>query len=209
MMRLSLKKLAMTLVAYAVALCAVSLAAVAQVQTIPAAYANEHQVFTQLKAKPEAKKAKAKKMVTKGTVLAKYSKQRTPLTGKQLSELLYLVGFRGEAHKLAWCIVMRESNARPKAYNGNTSTGDNSYGIFQINMLGDLGVARRDKFELQSNEQLFNPVRSAEIAHYMSQGGKDFGAWGFGPNAYRPHGMSSIERWLDVYPGIKVPSGLK
>lgn len=206
MMRLSLKKLAMTSVAYAVALAVVSLTAVTQASTIAPARASEHQVYTE----PVAKVKRVAKPNTRKTLLAKYSKKRTPLTGKQLSELLYLVGFRGKNHKLAYCIVMRESNARPKAYNGNTSSGDNSYGIFQINMIGDLGVARRDKFELRSNAELFDPVRSAQIAYYMSQGGNDFGSWGFGPNAYRDHGMSSIQHcWSKTYPGVKVPSSLR
>jgi hypothetical protein len=36
---------------------------------------------------------------------------------------------------------------RPMAYNGNRNTGDSSYGIFQINMLGKLGIDRKEKFE--------------------------------------------------------------
>jgi hypothetical protein len=64
-----------------------------------------------------------------------------------------------------------------------------------------LGPSRRDKFELESNDELFNPVRNAEIAYYMSRGGKDFGAWGFGPNAYRDVGMSALDQFMRQYPG--------
>ena len=38
------------------------------------------------------------------------------------------------------------------AYNGNSKTGDSSYGIFQINMLGNLGDDRKEKFELVSDK---------------------------------------------------------
>jgi hypothetical protein len=142
---------------------------------------------------------------TVAQVLADYAGQKEPLTGVQLSELLSAVGFKGQAHKIAWGIAMRESNARPMALNNNAKTGDSSYGIFQINMIGDLGADRRAKFGLESNAQLNNPVVNAQVAYYMSSGGTDFGAWGIGPNAYKPGAGVSTLRSLDDYPGyIKV-----
>jgi hypothetical protein len=132
-----------------------------------------------------------------------FANKREPLTGKELAELLTLVGFEGKSHKIAWAIAMRESTARPKAHNGNANTGDNSHGLFQINMIGSLGADRRDKFDLSSNDELFNPLRNAEIAYHMSGRGSDFGAWGIGPNAYRSGaGESTIMKWYDDYPGI-------
>jgi hypothetical protein len=142
---------------------------------------------------------------TVAQVLADYAGQKEALTGVQLSELLSAVGFKGQAHKIAWGIAMRESNARPMALNNNAKTGDSSYGIFQINMIGDLGVDRRAKFGLESNAQLNNPVVNAQVAYHMSSGGTDFGAWGIGPNAYKPGAGISTLRSLDDYPGyIKV-----
>lgn len=126
------------------------------------------------------------------------SKQLTP---KQLARLLSHVGFKGEAHRLAWGIVMRESTGRPNAHNDNPRTGDDSYGLFQINMYGSLGPSRVEKFGLERKSDLFDPVRNAEIAHHMSAGGKDFGAWGFGPNAYKYVSPSALNRHMDKYPG--------
>lgn len=143
--------------------------------------------------------------LTVANPLARYEKAVEPLTGHELSNLLYNVGFTGKAHKLAWGIVMRESNARPKAHNQNSKTGDNSYGIFQINMIGSLGADRRAKYGLKDNAELFNPVTSAEIAFKMSAGGSDFGAWGIGPNAYRAGAGESTLR-LDGYPGVVTSS---
>lgn len=99
------------------------------------------------------------------------------LSDKDLKNLLYLVGFRGQNLKEAWAVAKKESNGRPFAFNGNTSTGDSSYGIFQINMLGMLGPDRRDKFELAHNADLFNPVINAKIAYHMSNGGENWRAW--------------------------------
>ena len=117
----------------------------------------------------------------KKETLEKYSttvyKPSETLTDGELKELLSAVGFEGKALKQAWAIAKSESNARPMAYNGNRKTGDSSYGIFQINMLGDLGIARKEKFDLRSNILLFDPVINAEITYYMTNGGTNWSAW--------------------------------
>ncbi len=88
-----------------------------------------------------------------------------------------MVGFEGQNLKEAWAIAKKESNGRPLAFNGNTKTGDSSYGIFQINMLGMLGPDRRNKYDLDHNADLFNPVVNAQIAFHMSNGGENWSAW--------------------------------
>jgi hypothetical protein len=109
-------------------------------------------------------------------VLHKYQ-DAVSLTDHQLKDLLYAVGFRGENLKKAWAVAKKESNGRPLAFNGNVKTGDNSYGIFQINMLGSLKEGRKDKFGLNFNSELLNPVINAQVAYHMSAGGKDWSAW--------------------------------
>jgi hypothetical protein len=138
-------------------------------------------------AQAEIVKPKTEVQLKKET-LEKYSntvyKPSEMLTDTELIELLSLVGFEGKALKTAWAIAKRESNGRPLAYNGNRATGDSSYGIFQINMLGNLGVDRKEKFNLKSNESLFDPTKNAEIAYHMTNGGKDWSAWkGLTPRA--------------------------
>ena len=117
----------------------------------------------------------------KKETLEKYSttvyKPSEMLTDGELKELLSAVGFEGKALKQAWAIVKAESNSRPMAYNGNRKTGDSSYGIFQINMLGELGIDRKEKFDLRSNILLFDPVINAEITYYMTKGGSDWSSW--------------------------------
>jgi hypothetical protein len=117
----------------------------------------------------------------KKETLEKYSttvyKPSEMLTDGELKELLSAVGFEGKALKQAWAIAKSESNSRPMAYNGNRKTGDSSYGIFQINMLGELGIDRKEKFDLRSNILLFDPVINAEITYYMTKGGTDWSSW--------------------------------
>ena len=108
--------------------------------------------------------------------LKKY-KGATELSDTDLVELLSAVGFEGKALKVAYAVAKKESNGRPLAHNGNQHTGDNSYGIFQINMIADLGDDRRDKFNLKSNTQLFDPVINAKIAFFMTRGGEDWSSW--------------------------------
>jgi hypothetical protein len=102
---------------------------------------------------------------------------KTSLTDLELKELLSLVGFKGKELVVAWAVAKKESNGRPLAYNGNHKTGDSSYGMFQINMIDNLGPDRRTKFDIESNAELFNPVKNAEIAYYMTNGGEDWSSW--------------------------------
>ena len=134
------------------------------------------------------------------SVLAKYDGRRAPLEPRELKELLTAIGFEGEALELAWGIVMRESRGGPTAHNGNSNTGDNSYGLFQINMIGGLGADRREKYGLTTNEELFNPVANARIAFLMSNKGQDFGAWGVGKNAYNGGKVGDLYSWVAKFP---------
>lgn len=124
-------------------------------------------------------------------VLHKYQ-DAVALTDRQLKELLYAVGFRGQGLVKAWAVAKKESNGRPLAFNGNVKTGDNSYGIFQINMLGMLKEGRKEKFGINFNSELLNPVINAQVAYHMSAGGKNWSAW---------HGITSKTKvWMSRFP---------
>ena len=134
--------------------------------------------------------------------LKKFSEQTTPFTDEELAKMLSTIGFEGRALKVAWAVVKKESNGRPLAFNGNVKTGDSSYGIFQINMIGGLGVARRDKFDLDSNKDLFDPVVNAQIAYYMSNEGSDWSSWGVGKFPYNGNTeQSNFNLWITKFPG--------
>ena len=115
-------------------------------------------------------------LVSKAKKLESFE-NKVSLTDLELKELLSLVGFKGKDLVVAWAVAKKESNGRPLAFNGNHKTGDSSYGMFQINMIDTLGPDRRTKFDLESNAELFNPVKNAEIAYYMTSGGDDWSSW--------------------------------
>lgn len=124
------------------------------------------------------------------------------LSGSELVAVLRGAGFRGEGLRLAWAIAMRESMGRPSAHNRNASTGDNSYGLFQINMIGSLGTSRAAKYGLSSYSALLDPRVNARVAFLMSGRGTNFGAWGVGPDAYAGAPSSStLSGWLAKFPG--------
>ena len=92
-----------------------------------------------------------------------YFENKTSLTDIELVWLLEAVGFEGQDLKEAWAIAKKESNGRPLAFNGSKLTGDNSYGIFQINMIDSLGEDRRTKFDLDHNADLFSTATAAAV----------------------------------------------
>jgi spore coat assembly protein SafA len=101
-----------------------------------------------------------------------------PLSRVQLAQVFYQAGFRGENLVNMVAIAMRESGGRPDAFNGNAGTGDKSYGLTQINMIGKLGEARREQLGLTSNDQLFDPLTNAKAAYAISNNGTDLSPWG-------------------------------
>ena len=130
-------------------------------------------------------------LVSKAKKLESFE-NKVSLTDLELKELLSLVGFKGKDLVVAWAVAKKESNGRPLAFNGNHETGDSSYGMFQINMIDSLGPDRREKFDLDSNAELFNPVKNAEIAYYMTKGGDDWSSWkGITPKT---------QMWMNKFP---------
>jgi hypothetical protein len=60
-------------------------------------------------------------------------------------------------------IAMAESDeGDPMAH--NALPPDDSYGLWQVNMIGKLGDNRRKQFGLKSNEELYNPAVNARVA---------------------------------------------
>jgi len=97
--------------------------------------------------------------------------------GVALLGYLQQAGLTGEELKMAWAIGMAESGGAPDAYNGDSSTGDMSYGLFQINMLGDLGPARMEQYGLSCYEDLFDPMTNIRVMIQMSANCSDWSPW--------------------------------
>ncbi len=83
---------------------------------------------------------------------------------RQRAQILLDVGFPQEVIPIMIAISAGESGGDAGAHNPNASTGDNSYGLWQINMLDSLGPSRRAAYGLVSNRQLFDPYTNAKAA---------------------------------------------
>jgi hypothetical protein len=125
--------------------------------------------------------------------LAQFKDRTEPLTDVQLRQLLEAVGFEGKSLKTAWAIAKAESNGRPLAWNKNALSGDNSMGVFQINMIGDLGADRVKKFNLDHPRELLDPVTNAAITYYMSKAGTNWSAWS-------TYGGNRAAEWAAKFP---------
>lgn len=76
---------------------------------------------------------------------------------------------------IATAVAWAESKGNTQAH--NAVPPDNSYGLWQINMLGNLGTSRRAQYNLASNNDLFSPATNARVAFDISAKGKNWKAW--------------------------------
>lgn len=101
------------------------------------------------------------------------------LSGADVAKLAYNAGFRGEDLAKVVAISFRESRWKPGAYNPNRATKDDSYGLMQINMLGDLGPARLEQFGISKYEDLYDPQTNMNAAYVLYQrSGNTLHPWG-------------------------------
>ena len=142
---------------------------------------------------------------------------------KGLMRLLSNAGFKGKNLTTAFAIALAESGGRPNAHNDNNRTGDDSYGLFQINMLGDLRKERLAKhwkdasgktFRLNRTSDLYNPLTNAKVAYHMTGHGKNWSAWStYGSGAFAKylddaekvqHGMGGPQSSMNM--GVATPN---
>lgn len=100
-------------------------------------------------------------------------------TKDQLKQLAIDAGFSPEEAEIMAKIALAESSGNSNALNDNVSTGDESYGLWQINMLGNLGPSRRQLFGISENSQLYDPATNAAAAFDVYQERKSFAGDGF------------------------------
>jgi len=97
------------------------------------------------------------------------------LSPAQIAEYAHDAGFRGQDLTVAVAVAMAESGGDTRAH--NPVPPDDSYGLWQINMIGSLGPARRDQFDLDGDRELFDPEENAKAAWAISGHGDSFRPW--------------------------------
>lgn len=84
------------------------------------------------------------------------------LSKENIARAALQAGATPQEAALLTAIAMPESAGNPYAH--NTKGRDNSYGLWQINMLGGMGPERVRQFGLSSYNDLFDPVTNAKAA---------------------------------------------
>lgn len=99
------------------------------------------------------------------------------MNANEIYQAAVAAGFSPQQAVTMTAIALAESSGNPTSHNDNRSTGDNSYGLWQINMIDTLGPARLKQFGIQSNDALFDPHTNAAAAFIVSGGGGNFAPW--------------------------------
>jgi hypothetical protein len=113
------------------------------------------------------------------------------ISQSQLAGLLRQEGVKEDLIPTMVAISQAESSLNPRALNPDRSTGDYSFGLYQINMIDEpgymLGAERRRNLGLKANEELYDPRTNVRAAKSIldSQG---LGAWSvFRTGAYKKY----------------------
>jgi hypothetical protein len=77
----------------------------------------------------------------------------------------------------AAAVALAETDGTGDSKAHNPIPPDDSYGPWQINMLGPLGPDRRKKLGITSNTQLYDPLVNARAMVMISSGGSNFRPW--------------------------------
>lgn len=117
------------------------------------------------------------------------------LTPDTIAKVAWNAGFGRDVPTLARAvaIALAESGGNPNAHNGNAATGDDSYGLWQINMIGSMGPARRKQFGITSNAELYDPQINANAAWKLSSSGRVWSPWSVFKNGTYTKHMATAE----------------
>jgi hypothetical protein len=101
------------------------------------------------------------------------------LSYSQLEGLWIQAGGSQASAPIAAAIALAESGGNPSSLDNNPRTGDLSYGLWQINMIGSMGPGRLREFGLSSDSQLLDPLTNAQAAVKVAGGGSNpnFSPW--------------------------------
>lgn len=97
------------------------------------------------------------------------------LTMSQVGQVAMGAGLTRDQAVIAAAIAKAESGLNPRAHNPRPP--DDSYGLWQINMLGSLGPSRRRTFNIASNDALYDPATNAHAMFVISNRGTNWKPW--------------------------------
>ena len=137
------------------------------------------------------------------------------LTPLQIYQLAINAGFPPNEAVTAVAVALKESSGDPNAH--NTTPPDDSYGLWQINMYGNLAAARIAQFGLTSATDLFDPQTNANAA-FAIWGGNDANwqiAWAIQDggsnqarfNSFLPAAQNAAQQYAQLQNSPGMPTG--
>jgi hypothetical protein len=98
----------------------------------------------------------------------------TTLSDTDLAAVAAQSGWRGNDLDIAIAVALAESGGDTQSHNDKPP--DDSYGLWQINMLGSMGTDRLKQFGLSAKTDLFDPKTNGRVAHSI-QSSSGWGQW--------------------------------
>lgn len=122
----------------------------------------------------------------------------------ELVAALRAVGMSAARAQIGGAVGMAESGGNLQAH--NAVPPDDSYGPWQINMIGALGPARRAAYGLHADSDLFDLATSARVVKAISHSGADWSPWStFTSGAYKTYMDGTVADTT----GFHIPNPLK
>jgi len=110
------------------------------------------------------------------------------IAARDAAALIRKVGGTEQEAAMLGAIAAGESGGNARAHNTNAGTGDNSYGLWQINMIGGLEQERLAKYGLKDKSDLYDPETNARVALAMARAAGGYKDWSvFKSGAYLPY----------------------
>lgn len=121
----------------------------------------------------------------------------------QIAYAAYKAGMVGSDVTVAVAVALGESDGDASGFYHNLRTDDKSYGLWQINMLGDLHDERLRQFNITNSDQLFDVETNAKAMRYVFQESVSWGYSGWRPWGAYTNGRYRTEgRWERAVAGV-------
>lgn len=118
-------------------------------------------------------------------------------------------GLSDERARIAAAVMMAESGGDERQVTDDSD--DLSYGLWQINMKGNMGPTRRALYGLSKNEDLLDPATNARVMSAISNQGRNWNAWGAYTNGSYKKFLGTNVKLVDLPipgPGGVIVNGL-
>jgi hypothetical protein len=130
---------------------------------------------------------------------------RRTIPTHQIAYAAHKAGMTGADLIVAVAVALGESDGDANGYYHNLTTDDKSYGLWQINMLGDLLPVRLRQFNIPNADVLFDIETNARAMKFVFDESVSWGYSGWRPwGAYTNGRYRTGGRWEKAVAGVGI-----